>query len=166
MQTTFLSQLAEQITALHLPMEKSVVVLPNRRARRMLFQALAARAEGPIFAPAVFTINDFIDKLSPLECQDKFALLVHLYRTYKELAGDEADDFSTALSWMPAFVDDMSEVDKQLDNAEHILSDLASAKQFEIGFGQDEVSAEQARKVAFFNMLAQLYVSFKETLSR
>lgn len=166
MQTTFLSQLAEQITALHLPMEKSVVVLPNRRARRMLFQALAARAEGPIFAPAVFTINDFIDKLSPLECQDKFSLLVHLYRTYKELAGDEADDFSTALSWMPAFVDDMSEVDKQLDNAERILSDLASAKQFEIGFGQDEVSAEQARKVAFFNMLSQLYVSFKEMLSR
>ena len=166
MQPTFLSQLAEQITALHLPMEKSVVVLPNRRARRMLFQALAARAEGPIFAPAVFTINDFIDKLSPLESLDKFALLVHLYHTYKELAGDDADDFSTALSWMPAFVDDMSEVDKQLDSAERILSDLASAKRFEIGFGQDEVSEEQARKVAFFNMLAQLYVAFKERLAQ
>ena len=166
MQTTFLSQLAEQITALHLPMEKSVVVLPNRRARRMLFQALAARAEGPIFAPAVFTINDFIDKLSPLESLDKFALLVHLYHTYKELAGDDADDFSTALSWMPAFVDDMSEVDKQLDSAERILSDLASAKRFEIGFGQDEVSEEQAHKVAFFNMLAQLYVAFKERLAQ
>lgn len=166
MQPTFLSQLAEQITALHLPMEKSVVVLPNRRARRMLFQALAARAEGPIFAPAVFTINDFIEKLSPLESLDKFSLLVHLYQTYKELVGDEADDFSTALSWMPAFVDDMSEVDKQLDDGVKILKDLASAKQFEIGFGQDERSEEQDRKVRFFNMLAQLYVSFKEKLAQ
>lgn len=166
MQPTFLSQLAEQITALHLPMEKSVVVLPNRRARRMLFQALAARAEGPIFAPAVFTINDFIEKLSPLESLDKFSLLVHLYQTYKELVGDEADDFSTALSWMPAFVDDMSEVDKQLDDGVRILKDLASAKQFEIGFGQDERSEEQDRKVRFFNMLSQLYVSFKEKLTQ
>jgi len=166
MQPTFLSQLAEQITALHLPMEKSVVVLPNRRARRMLFKALAEHAEGPMFAPAVFTINDFIDKLSPLETLDKFSLIVQLYQTYKEMAGDEADDFSTALAWMPAFVDDMSEVDKQLDDGTRILSDLASAKQFEIGFGQDEMSAEQTRKVNFFNMLAQLYTAFKDRLQQ
>ena len=165
MRDSFLTQLAGQIVALRLPMERSAVVLPNRRARRMLLQAIATHANAPIFAPAVFTINDFIDKLSPLERLDKFPLLVRLYKAYKELAGDSADDFNTALSWMPAFVDDMSEVDKQLDDAVSILNGLASAKRFETAFGQDEMSEEQARRVRFFEMLSQLYVTFRDRLA-
>ncbi|MBO4503366.1 MAG: PD-(D/E)XK nuclease family protein [Bacteroidales bacterium] len=164
MQNTFLSQLAGQIIALNLPLDRSAIVLPNRRARRMLMQAMAARLKAPFFAPAVFTINDFIERLSPLRILDKFPLVVRLYKSYKALAGADADEFGAALAWMPAFVDDMSEVDKQLCDGAGILRDLASAKDFEIGFGQDELSQEQQRKIKFYNLLAELYGCFQEDL--
>lgn len=167
MKTTFLSQLAARLISLELPLERSVVVLPNRRARRMLMQALAAaHTDGPMFAPDVFTINDFIDRLSPLKIPEKFPLIVYLYNSYRAMAGEDADDFNTALAWMPAFVDDMSEVDTQLDNGERILRDLAGAKSFEIGFGQDELSDEQKRKVQFYNLLADLYLRYKDDLAK
>ena len=167
MKTTFLSQLATRLLSLGLPLERSVVVLPNRRARRMLMQALAAaHTGGPMFAPDVFTINDFIERLSPLKIQEKFPLIVHLYKSYRALAGETADDFNTALAWMPAFVDDMSEVDTQLDDGERILRELAGAKSFEIGFGQDELSDEQKRKVQFYNLLAELYLRYKDDLAK
>ena len=164
MQTTFLSQLAEQIIALNLPLDRSAIVLPNRRARRMLMQAMAARLKAPFFAPAVYTINDFIEQLSPLIILDKFPLVVRLYKSYKTIAGADADEFGAALAWMPAFIDDMSEVDKQLCDGSGILRDLASAKDFEIGFGQDELSQEQQRKIKFYNLLAELYGRFQEDL--
>lgn len=165
MKQTFLSKLAENIVASGISLSDTLIVLPNRRAQRMLLKALANCCEKPIFAPTFFTINDFIDSLSPLEKLDKVALMVRLYECYRQLAGEDADDFSTALAWMPAFVDDMSEVDKQLDDAQLILKELAYAKDFEIPFGKEEISVEAERKIRFFNLLSDLYLKFRETLT-
>ncbi len=164
MKQSFLSQLAESIIASHINLSETAIILPNKRAQRMLLKALADCYQGPIFAPTIFTINDFIAYLSPLEKLEKVPLFVHLYNIYNNIIGETADDFNTALAWMPAFVDDMSEVDKQLDDAVRILQELSSAKDFEIRFGKDEISEEAARKILFYRMLGDLYVQFKESL--
>lgn len=164
MQKSFLSQLAEKMVASGVSLKDTAVILPNKRAHRMLLKELAALSPVPVFAPTVFTINDFVSFLSPLEQWEKMALMVELYQIYRELAGSDADDFSTALSWMPAFIDDVSETDKQMDDAVRILTELAYAKDFEIPFTHDTISAESERKIRFFKMLADLYVKFKESL--
>lgn len=145
-------------------LKDTAVVLPNKRAHRMLLKELASLSTVPVFAPTIFTINDFVSFLSPLENLEKMALMVQLYQNYRELAGTDADDFTTALSWMPAFIDDMSETDKQMDDAVRILTELAYAKDFEIPFSHDAISAEGERKIRFFQLLADLYVQFKESL--
>ena len=145
-------------------LKDTAVVLPNKRAHRMLLKELASLSTVPVFAPTIFTINDFVSFLSPLENLEKMALLVQLYQNYRELAGTDADDFATALSWMPAFIDDMSETDKQMDDAVRILTELAYAKDFEIPFSHDVISAEGEHKIRFYQLLADLYVQFKESL--
>lgn len=145
-------------------LKDTAVVLPNKRAHRLLLKELAARSATPVFAPTFFSINDFVASLSPLQNLEKMELLVRLYQNYRDLAGEDADDFNTALSWMPAFIDDMSETDKQLDDAVRILQELSGAKSFEIAYSRDTLSAESERKIRFYNMLADLYVKFKDSL--
>ena len=51
-----------------------------------------------------------------------------------------------------------------MDDAVRILTELAYAKDFEIPFSHDVISAEGERKIRFFQLLADLYVQFKESL--
>lgn len=164
MNNTFLSQLADQIIALGINLSKTAIVLPNKRAKRILLKELSSHFQVPIFAPEIFTINDFVAFLSPLEKLEKFPLLVSLYKTYHNRVSEQADDFNVALSWMPAFIEDMSEVEKQLDDGCRILQDLAYAKDFELSIGHDDLSKSEEQKMLFYHLLSDLYENFKHDL--
>ena len=71
MQKSFLSQLAEKIMASGISLKDTAVILPNKRAHRMLLKELASLSTVPVFAPTIFTINDFVSFLSPLENLEK-----------------------------------------------------------------------------------------------
>ena len=62
---TFLQQLAGTILQhSDMPLKDTLIVLPNKRARRMLQKELAAGIAQPCFSPAIFSIDEFIHKLS------------------------------------------------------------------------------------------------------
>lgn len=164
MEYNFLSLLSEKIISLNIPLEETVIVLPNRRAHRMLLKELVRRSDRPIFAPSVFTIEEFVDFLSPLRKMEQLELLTELFRIYQTYGTQDAADFDAFLSWGPAFLDDVSDMDVQMQNCVSIFKDLATAKSFEIAFGQDDVSEGQRKTIKFYELLSDLYEKFVEEL--
>ena len=163
---TFLQNLSEHLVQLGEPLEKMVVVMPNRRARRMLTQALSTHFNKPFFAPRIYAIDEFVATISPLKSISKLEQLVQLHQLLRstQLNIDNADDFDSMLSWAPAFLDDISEVDKQMDNLTRILLELAQVKDFELRFGKDAIGEETEQKIRFYGMLSDLYVHFRDAL--
>ncbi len=164
MENTFLSQVAKAILDANLDLSKTAIVLPNKRAQRMLLNALSKHYSTPFFSPRIFSINDFMAYLSPLEKLEKVPLIVQLFHTYRQLAGNDAEDFNTAMAWLPPFLDDISEVDMQLADGAQILKDLAGAKDFEIRYGKDHIGTDAERKILFYKLLSILYGKFRENL--
>ena len=165
MKNSFLFDLAQSIISSNIAFEDTVVVLPNRRAQRLLLKTLAEQFGKAMFAPAIYSIDEFMDMLSPLQKMSKLEQLVQLFLQYKTMKKEATADFNEMLAWAPSFLKDISEIDMQMDDGVTILKDLASAKEFEIPFGQDTISAGQQDKIAFFQMLSDLYVQYRNNLS-
>lgn len=164
MEHNFLSLLSEKIISLNIPLEETIVVLPNRRAHRMLLKELAHKSDKPIFAPSVFTIEEFVAYLSPLRKMEQLELLTELFQLYQSYGTENATEFDSFLSWGPAFLGDVSDMDVQMQHCVSIFKDLATAKSFEIAFGQDDVSEGQRKTIKFYELLSDLYEKFVDQL--
>lgn len=161
----FLEQLAEQIVKLGFSsLHDTVVILPNKRARRMLLEQIAKRLDKPAFAPDIFAINDFVEKLSPLEKMDPFKLLTLLFSQYRADNEDNPDSFNDFLYWGPTFMDDISEIDMQMADATAVFETLAQGMAHEIPFGQNSVSELQQRSIDFYQKLGPLVVKYRNFL--
>lgn len=164
MTNTFLSDLSEGLLASRIAMEDTVVVLPNRRAHRMLLKQLVAKCDRPLFSPAIFTIEEFVENLSPMRKMDQLEALVALFQVFQSFNTTDAHDFDAFLAWGPSFLDDVSDMDVQLQNCVSIFQDLSTTKTFEISFGQDEVSPGQRKILQFYDLLSELYLKFVDSL--
>ena len=137
MSNTFLNQLIERILSdKDVPLHDVAVILPNRRARRLLLQNLhQANGCKPMFAPQIFPMEEFVAWLSPFKEIDQVTQLLRLHELTREFSGER---FTThqLLTWGVAFLKDISDMDMQLQDVSACLREYAEAAKFEIPFGK------------------------------
>ncbi len=164
MKQTFLSQLSENILDSGIPLEHTLIVLPNERARRMLLHEIARRIDRPVFAPAILAVNQFISQLSPLESLEDTELLAELYAVQHGMTPPIAKDLNDMLTWGPAFLSDVDEIDRQMQDGSYVFKTLAFDKEFTLSLGQDEPSQAMQEKMRLYASLGDLYVQFRDAL--
>ncbi len=82
---TFIQQLVTELLNRHNDQLKDLcIVFPTRRAGLFFQKELASRISTPVWSPAVFSIQDFIVKLSGKNIPDNLTLLFDLYESYRE----------------------------------------------------------------------------------
>lgn len=162
----FLKQIIDIILAdKTVPLHDVAVILPNRRARRLLLQGLhEANGRKPMFAPQIFPMEEFVAWLSPLKVIDSVSQLFRLYAATRQCSGSYFE-MHNLLSWGNAFLKDISDMDMQLQDVPSILKEFAGAAQFEARLGKEELSAEDREKLEFYAQLADLYGQYKTLLS-
>ncbi len=164
MTTTFLAQLSAAIKESGLALEDTFIILPNKRAGRVLFQHLAC-SDKPVFAPKILTIDEFISQLSPLKDMEQTETLALLFETQKTLQPAISNDFNEMLSWAPAFLSDIDEIDMQLQNGEKVFRELAFDKEFSIAMsGVDKDSEAMQEKMALYARFGALYTAFHDKM--
>ena len=165
MSNTFLKQIIDRVlTEGDVPLHDVAVILPNRRARRLLLQGLhQANGGKPMFAPEIFPMEEFVAWLSPLKVIDPVTQLLRLHELTRNFQGDR---FSThqLLTWGVAFLKDISDMDMQLQDVPASLREYAEAAKFEIPFGKEETSESDRERMQFNDLLADIYVQNKELL--
>ncbi len=165
----FLSQIAENVIVPQKIDYKDVaIILPNKRAQRTLEIELAKTAQTPIISPVIFSIDEFISRLSNLEVLPTSELLIDLYGVYTTVAplhGTEADDFQKYMSWGVQLIGDINDIDRQMADAHDVFSYLKDFKDIGIEIDSGGQPTEgQRRYLKFFELLYDLYTSFRKLL--
>lgn len=101
------------------------IVLPNKRARIFLIEALKRQLNATVFAPEIISIEDFIQEVAGVRSIDTIELLFEFYTIYTGLTPKEKQQpFETFANWAKTLLQDFNEIDRYLLPPEHVFSYL------------------------------------------
>ncbi len=143
----FLEAVAENMLARGNDLSRYAMVFPNRRAMLYFKDYLRKQALQPVWAPEMFTVNDFFQRLSGLRKADTITLIFTIYNLYKKLA-KSPEPFDDFYFWGEMILADFDDLDKYLVNARHLFTNLESLKEMEAAFS--ELTEEQYEAIRKF----------------
>lgn len=164
-QSTFLEELIDKLL-IDYPdnFSQLCIITPNRRAQVFIKNYLQEKGK-PMLLPTLFSIDDFIQHLSPYTIFDNVDLSFELYLVYKELEGDEAQPFETFVQWAPVLINDFNEIDMHLGDANALfnyLSDDYAIREWNLGI--KDLTDFQKNYLAFFHKLNDYYQYFTQRI--
>lgn len=123
---TFLDKLSSQIINSYGDnLQQVIIVLPNKRARIFLLEALKKQLSKTVFAPQIISIEDFIQDVAGVRSVDAIELLFEFYSVYLKLTSEEKQQpFENFANWAKTLLQDFNEIDRYLLNPQHVLSYL------------------------------------------
>lgn len=125
-ETTFLDKIASTIIdGYNDTLSDLVVVLPNKRAKVFLIEALRNKTQNTIFAPQIISIEDFIQDIAGIRSVDSIELVFEFYEIYIEITDKEKQQpFELFANWAKTLLQDFNEIDRYLLEPSHVLSYL------------------------------------------
>ncbi|MCW4469989.1 PD-(D/E)XK nuclease family protein [Flavobacterium sp. MFBS3-15] len=130
---TFLDKLSTELTANYGgSLSNIVIVLPNKRAKVFLIEALKRKLDGTIFAPEIVSIEDFIQDVAGIRSIDAIELLFEFYNIYLGLTPkDKQQPFETYANWAKTLLQDFNEIDRYLLDPKYVLTYLENIQEIE-----------------------------------
>lgn len=166
MRQAFLDKVAQHIVENYADKtDELCIVLPNRRAGLFLRSLIGKKASKPLWSPAIFSIEDFIFKLSDCEPADTISLLFKLYSVYRKNEGSEAQSIDEFLKWGQSVLSDFNEVDMHLAPAEKLFSRLSELKEMDAWNPETGHAGSLKNKyLKFYFSLGRLHADFTKEL--
>lgn len=134
------------------------IILPNRRAGLYLKKYFAELIHKTIWAPSVFSIEDFMIRLSHLKLCDPIETLSELYEVHKIMEGEKAQEFDDFIHWGQQLISDFNEIDSYLVNASELFAFLNEAKALTLwNLESTPLTDYEKQYLHFFNSLNQYH---------
>jgi ATP-dependent helicase/nuclease subunit B len=131
------------------------IVLPNRRAGLFLKKHIGKKIRKTIWAPAVYSIEDFLINLSGLRLCDSMEVLFELYEIHKSIEGQNAQPFDEFISWAQQLLGDFNEIDSYQVDAKELFSFLSEAKALSVwNLDSKPLTDFEKQYLRFFNSLS------------
>ena len=123
---TFLDKIAQVIIRDYSHnLSNTVVILPNKRAKIFLIEALKNQIENNIICPKIISIEDFIQEVSAIRAIDSIELIFEFYEVYLKLTDVKSQQsFDLFANWAKMLLQDFNEIDRYLLDSNHVLSYL------------------------------------------
>ena len=154
----FLDQLATQILGKAYASKSITVILPSERAKRYLLNALFHVNGGPLIAPNVLTIDQWVVSLSTKTIAHPTSTLLTLYQVYVTTLKENALSFEDFLTWGPILLSDFDDVDRYLVDHQQLYQNLASIKALESWqIDEEGYSASQQKFMQFWELIPALH---------
>jgi len=121
---SFLDKIAKILIENHSDkLSSTVVVLPNKRAKIFLIEALKNQVSTNIFSPEIISIEDFIQNISGIRSIDSIELLFEFYEVYLSITENKnQQSFELFANWAKTLLQDFNEIDRYLLDPTHVLS--------------------------------------------
>lgn len=114
-------------------------VLPNRRSVAFFNRYLSSRVlDKSGMMPEVTTISDFISEQSGLVELDRIDLLFSLFCEFNKMETDWKDRLDSFLYWGDILINDFSDIDMNLANAEDVFGNLERYKDINADYLTEE----------------------------
>lgn len=165
---SFIGNTAKYILENYSQLNEVCVVLPNRRAGLFLKKEIASSVNAPVWSPDIFSVEDFVYRLTDLQPADSAELLLALFRIVKASKGHEEDRFDEFCKWAPALLSDFNEVDMWMADPKALFSNLADIKEIESwSLGEETLTDFQKKYLHFWDQTGLWYNALRtEMLSR
>lgn len=164
---TFLDQVAHTLlTEYSSQFEATVVVLPNKRAKIFLIEALKNQSEKNIFSPKIISIEEFIQEVSGIRTVDAIELLFEFYEVYLSVTETaKQQSFELFANWAKTVLQDFNEIDRYLLDPIHVLSylkDIEDIKKW--GIEVENKTQLLENYIDFWKLLPNYYQSLYDHL--
>ena len=106
-------------------LSNTIVVLPNKRAKIFLIEALKKQVSSNILSPEIISIEDFIQDIAGIRSVDPIELLFEFYEVYLSVTEkSKQQSFELFANWAKMLLQDFNEIDRYLLDSTHVLSYL------------------------------------------
>jgi hypothetical protein len=103
----------------------TIVVLPNKRAKIFLIEALKKHVNTNILSPEIISIEEFIQNIASIRAVDPIELLFEFYEVYLSITEkSNQQSFELFANWAKTLLQDFNEIDRYLLDPSHVLSYL------------------------------------------
>ena len=144
----------------------TTVILPNKRAKIFLIEALKNQTNETIFSPRIISVEDFIQEIANIRNIDAIALLFEFYEVYLSVTDLKYQQtFEVFANWAKTLLQDFNEIDRYLLNPDHILSylkDIEDIKKW--GIEVENKTPLLEKYIDFWKLLPNYYHSLYKHL--
>lgn len=128
---SFLYKLSHHIIYnLSVSTDNVTIILPSKRAKIFLTEALKNTITKTIIAPEIISIEDFIQEVSQIRSLDAIEVLFQFYEVYTQIEKNP-EEFELFANWGKILLQDFNEIDRYLLDPDKILKYLENIKEIE-----------------------------------
>lgn len=141
------------------------IVIPNRRAKASIRQAIVKALPQGGFLPTIYSMPEWIAAHTPGLCLDQTDLCYQLYHSFCQIhPGISFDDY---LNYAHILLKDFEDIDMHLIDAQDVFSYLSDTKAIQLWSPEGgELSDSQKHYLDFYRKLAPIYHHFTEHLKQ
>ena len=123
---SFLNKIAQVLIETYSgKLSNTIVVLPNKRAKIFLVEALKKQVSTNILCPEIISIEEFIQDIASVRSVDSIELLFEFYEVYLSVTEKpNLQSFELFANWAKTLLQDFNEIDRYLLDPNHVLSYL------------------------------------------
>ena len=161
--TSFLEKIA--VTILHDYYDRLfeiTIILPNKRAKVFLIEALRKQIDQTILSPNIVSIEDFVQEVASVRSIDPIELLFEFYEVYLSITEKQhQQSFELFANWAKTLLQDFNEIDRYLLEPSHVLSylkDIEDIKRW--GIEVENKTKLLENYIDFWKLLPRYYEAF------
>ncbi len=162
----FLDQIAlELLSDPTIDLTTTTVILPNKRAKIFLIEAIKQQTPTTLFAPEIYSIEELIQDIAQLRAIDNIELLFDFYDVYLSVTKTNPQTFELFANWAKTLLQDFNEIDRYLLNPDYVLSylkDIDDIKKW--GVEAADATRMLENYIDFWKLLPNYYHSLKSHL--
>ena len=160
--TSFLDKIAQVLIDDYSgKLSNTIVVLPNKRAKIFLVEALKNQVETNILSPEIISIEEFIQDIANIRNIDPIELLFEFYEVYLSITEKiNQQSFELFANWAKTLLQDFNEIDRYLLDPSHVLSylkDIEDIKKW--GIEVENKTQLLEKYIDFWKLLPNYYQS-------
>lgn len=162
---TFIEEVIDKVWDEHKSLSDIIFVLPSKRAGIFLKKAISKKTGKTIFAPVVYSIEEFVEKIAGLTYATSTQQLFELYTAYLQTGDYDKETFDTFLTWGETLLQDFNEVDRYLVSAEALFSNLGDIQEINHWSTNTQQTTLTQNYLSFWKNIFPLYSTFNTNLS-
>lgn len=156
---SFIDKLAHEIISNYSDtISDIIIILPNKRAKVFLIEALKNQIDDTIFSPEISNIEEFVQEISGIRSVDNIELLFEFYGVYLSITNKQKQEpFENFANWAKIVLQDFNEIDRYLLEPNKVLKYLENIKEIEHWSLEKNKTKLIEKHLAFWKLLPSYY---------
>ncbi len=162
---SFIREVLQKLQNSDTPLSEIIFILPSKRAGSYLIKELATISKNTIFAPKIYSVEEFTEVISGLQSIDNTISLFEFYNVYKDLTPKEdIEDFETFITWAQSLIQDFNEIDRYLIDHKPFFDYLSGIQDLKHWYVQEEKTDLIKKYLKFWKKLPEYYEELSKRL--